>query len=129
MMEGTFSRLIADRNGTGMMICSLYLTPIKSLSLSLFLSLPLTRSPSLLYVTLYSLPIHSYVFNRMREIMLKDLKTSAVKRCSSAKLTLLSFSSLILCLPPPPTPQKKPHSPLSELLSTRSYCSLPQTPD
>lgn len=35
--------------------------------------------------------------------MLKDLKTSAMKRCSSAKLTLLSFSSLILCLSPPST--------------------------
>lgn len=40
--------------------------------------------------------------------MLKDLKTSAVKRRSSAKLTLLSFSSLILCLPPPPLHKKNP---------------------
>lgn len=40
--------------------------------------------------------------------MLKDLKTSAVKRCSSAKLTLLSFSSLILCLPPPHSTKKNP---------------------
>lgn len=43
------------------------------LSLSRLLSLFLTPPP-LLDVTLYSLPIHSCVFNRMSEITLKDLK-------------------------------------------------------
>lgn len=48
--------------------------PFSFLFLSQRLSLLLTPSPSLLDVTLYSLPIHSYVFNRMSEITLKDLK-------------------------------------------------------
>ncbi len=69
------------------------------ISLSLPLSLLLTRSPSLLYLTLYSLPIHSYVFNRMSEIMLKDLKPlqwNAVALPSSLSVVQL----LLLCLPP-----------------------------
>lgn len=53
--------------------------------------------------------------------MLKDLKTSAVKRCSFAKLTLCRSASHSL------SPPK--HSPLSEILSTGSYCSMPQTHD
>lgn len=65
-----------------------------SSSLSFFLSFSLIPPPD---VTLYSLPIHSYVFNRMSEITLKDLKPLQWD-CVTAKLAR-SVAQLSVCTP------------------------------
>lgn len=116
MTRRTFGRLIAGRYGSGIVIGS---QPFNLPSLCRLLSPILTGPHCRLYVTLYRLPIHSYVFNRMREIMLKDLKTSAVKLCSVAKPALLSFRSSFSVSP------SKMLSPLSDLLASTGSHHLP----
>lgn len=94
----------------------LVLVPFSTTTSFLFLSL--SHPPTPPDVTLYSLPIHSYVFNRMSEITLKDLKPLQWDCVALPSSLAPSFSS-----PATPTLQKK-----TQTLLTLNYsrCSNPR---